>query len=66
MPQSQDPGPGSHSVLIFLLGLFLLTSPFTAWWMTAGAPWYFVFLCWFVLILLSAGLARRLMKHHDT
>lgn len=65
MPQSQDPGVGSHSVLIFLLGLFLIASPFATWWMTAGAPWYFIFVCWLLLIALSAILARRLIRHHD-
>ena len=65
MAQNQDTGPGAHSVLVFLLGLFLLASPFTSWWMTIGAPWYFPFALWLVLIILSAALAHRLIKRHD-
>ena len=65
MAQNQDPGPGSHCVLIFMLGVFLLASPFSTWWMTTVAPWYFPFVLWLLLIILSAALARRLIKRHD-
>ncbi len=65
MPQLQDSGAGSYSVLIFLLALFLLVSPFAAWWMGAMLPWYVPFLLWFGIILLSALLARSLIRRHD-
>ncbi|MCC5810357.1 MAG: hypothetical protein JJU06_08285 [Ectothiorhodospiraceae bacterium] len=65
MPQSQDSGAGSYSVLIFLLALFLLVSPFALWWMGAMPPWYFPFLLWLGIILLTALLSRSLIRRHD-
>lgn len=64
MAQFQETGPGGLSVLLFLLGLLFLASPFTTWWTSTGAPWYTVWVLWAILIGLSAALARR-VGHHD-
>ncbi|MEX0731901.1 MAG: hypothetical protein WED00_18500 [Aquisalimonadaceae bacterium] len=65
MPQLQDQGPGTHSVLIFLLAVFLVASPFTTWWMSAAAPWYFIYALWIAIIVLTWLLARRLRRDTD-
>ncbi len=65
MSPFQESSPGAYSVLIFLLGIFLLVSPFAAWWMGIRAPWYVPFLLWLVLIALSAALARSQVRRHD-
>lgn len=65
MTPFQESSPGSYSLLIFLFGLFLLASPFATWWMSAILPWYFPFLLWLVIIVLSAALARSLVRRHD-
>lgn len=64
MAQFQETSAAGLSVLLFLLGLLLLASPFTTWWMSVGAPWYTVWLLWGLLIGLAAVLARR-YGHHD-
>lgn len=63
MPQSQDQGAGAHSVLLFLFAIFLLASPFTTWWMTLVAPWYFVYLLWLLIIGLTGAVAYRMRRH---
>ncbi len=65
MTPPQESGPGSYSLLLFLFGLFLLVSPFATWWMGARPPWYFPFALWLMLIVLTAVLARRLVRGND-
>ncbi|WP_290648861.1 hypothetical protein [Aquisalimonas sp.] len=65
MAPIQDTGPGVSSVLLFLLGLLLIASPFSAWWMSIGAPWYTAWVLWGLLIGLSVLLSLRL-GHYDT
>lgn len=64
MPQFQETGPRGYSVLLFLLGLLLLISPFTDWWMSIGAPWYTAWVLWALLIGLTYLVVHRL-GHHD-
>lgn len=64
MAHLQESGLGGNSVLLFLLGLLLLASPFTAWWMSAGAPWYTAWVFWGLLIGLSGVISRR-YGHHE-
>jgi hypothetical protein len=51
-------------LLLFLLGVFLFASPFSAWWMGWPAAWYWPFLLWVALIGVGATLASRLMRSH--
>ncbi len=64
MAQFQETSAAGLSVLLFLLGLLLLVSPLTTWWMSVGAPWYTAWVLWALLIGLTAALARR-FSHHD-
>lgn len=64
MAQFQETSAAGLCVLLFLLGLLLLASPFTTWWMSMGAPWYTAWVLWGLLIGLTAALARR-FGHHD-
>ncbi|QIT56156.1 hypothetical protein HC341_13705 [Aquisalimonas sp. 2447] len=64
MAQFQETSAAGLSVLLFLLGLLVLASPFTTWWMSVGAPWYTAWVLWALLIGLTAALARR-SGHHD-
>jgi len=63
MPQGQDQGQSTHSVLIFVFALFLFASPFTVWWMLALPPWYVIYVLWLLIIGLSWLLARELRRH---
>lgn len=63
MPALSDSGVISESVLLALLALFLLASPFTAWWMQMTPPWWFAYALWLGLIGLIALLARRLYRY---
>lgn len=58
-----DHGAATESVLLALLALFALASPFAAWWMQLSPPWYFVYLIWLGLIGLIALLVRRLRRY---
>lgn len=64
MAQFQETSAAGLSVLLFLLGLLVLASPFTTWWMSVAAPWYTAWVLWALLIGLTAALARR-SGHHD-
>lgn len=46
-------------ILLLLLALFLLVSPFMAWWANPAAPWYRPYLIWLLIIALTWWLARR-------
>jgi hypothetical protein len=63
MPALSDSGVISESILLALLALFLLASPFTIWWMQATPPWWFIYALWLGLIGLTALLARRLHRY---
>ncbi len=43
-----------HTLLIALVALFLVNSPFTAWWARLSLPWYAMFILWAVIIALVA------------
>jgi hypothetical protein len=51
-----------RSLLLFLLGLFLLVSPLKPLWANADIPWYSVYLLWAGIIALAYGLQCR---NHD-
>jgi len=48
-----------HTLLIALVALFLVNSPFTAWWARLDLPWYAMFILWAVIIALVAINQRR-------
>ncbi len=48
-----------HSLLIFLIGLFLFNSPLRQWWSELALPWYVMFLAWLLIIVLVAINQRR-------
>lgn len=50
-------------VLVLALAIFLFATPFTAWWASAGLPWYAPFLLWAVLIA-AVALQQRLERRH--
>lgn len=60
---ASDYSAASESVLLALLALFLLVSPFAAWWMQLTPPWYVSYLLWAGLIVLNAALGRRLGRY---
>lgn len=37
-------------ILLFLLALFLLTSPFLHWWVTDSSAWYTPYVIWLIII----------------
>ncbi|MFK8077291.1 MAG: hypothetical protein AB8B84_11940 [Granulosicoccus sp.] len=43
-----------HSLLIFLVGVFLINSPLRQWWSDLALPWYAMYVPWLVIILLVA------------
>ena len=51
-------------LLLLALALFLFASPFTAWWASAGLPWFLPFILWGVLIA-AIGLQHWLEGSHD-
>lgn len=50
---SQRP-PSDHSFLIFLIGIFLFSSPLRQWWSGLPLPWYGMYLPWLLIIVLVA------------
>ena len=46
-------------IILFLLGLFLLCSPFTIWWMAQNHEWYLPYLLWMGVIVFTAILSRK-------
>jgi len=63
MPVAPDHSAASESILLALLALFLLASPFATWWMQLTLPWSFVYLIWLGLIVFIAALGRRLGRY---
>ncbi|HEX5514629.1 MAG TPA: hypothetical protein VFY81_09560 [Gammaproteobacteria bacterium] len=63
MPVTSDHSAASESLLLALLALFLLASPFAVWWMRQAPPWHFIYLIWLGLIVLVAALGRRLGRY---
>lgn len=63
MPAVPDYSAASESVIVALLALFLLASPFAAWWMEQTPPWYTSYLIWLGLIALIAVLNHRLARY---
>lgn len=63
MQTSPEAGGNGNSVLLFLFALFLLVSPFAAWWLSRDPPWYVPYALWLVLIALAALFARRFLRH---
>jgi len=45
---------GDHTLLIFLLALFLFNSPLNLWWSSSTLPWYVIFMPWLLIVLLLA------------
>jgi len=43
-----------HSLLIFLVGLFVINSPLRQWWSELALPWYTMFIPWLIVIGLVA------------
>ncbi|MFK7889373.1 MAG: hypothetical protein AB8B63_01050 [Granulosicoccus sp.] len=43
-----------HSLLIFLLALFVTNSPLNHWWTNTNLPWYSLYVVWLVVIALLA------------
>jgi NhaP-type Na+/H+ or K+/H+ antiporter len=50
-------------VLLFLLGVFLFVSPFSAWWAAKAGVWYLPYVLWLGLIVLIAWVVHR--RHDD-
>lgn len=50
-------------ILLFLLALFLLTSPLQHWWAADDALWLAPYLIWGLIIALAFWLQRRLDRH---
>lgn len=57
--------PTDHSLLICLLALFLVNSPFNQWWSTLTLPWYAMYLPWLLIIVLVAINQHRLHRKQD-
>ena len=49
-------------IILFLLGVFLLVSPFTLWWLEQSRFWLLPYLFWLVVIVLTAILSSRLSR----
>jgi len=58
LPKDNDK-PVDKVILLLLLALFLLVSPFMAWWATPDAPWYRPYLIWLFIIALTWWLQYR-------
>jgi hypothetical protein len=64
MPFRSDPGRSLDTVvLVFLLGVFLFVSPFSAWWGAVARVWYLPYVLWLGLIVLIAWVVHR--RHDD-
>ncbi|MFK8081173.1 MAG: hypothetical protein AB8B97_12875 [Granulosicoccus sp.] len=53
-----------HTLLIFLLAIFLFNSPINLWWSSITLPWYAVFAPWVLIVLLIAWNHSR-QEHGD-
>ncbi|MFK7996688.1 MAG: hypothetical protein AB8B87_21305 [Granulosicoccus sp.] len=45
---------GDHTLLIFVLAVFLFNSPLNIWWSSMALPWYAMFVPWLLIVLLLA------------
>jgi prepilin signal peptidase PulO-like enzyme (type II secretory pathway) len=63
MHTAPDNSSASESVLLALLALFLLASPFATWWMQLTPPWYLIYMIWLGLLGLIAAFSRRLARY---
>lgn len=61
----QNAPRSDHSLLICLLALFLVNSPFNQWWSTITWPWYAMYLPWLLIIILTAFNQYRLQRKQD-
>ena len=52
LPKDYDK-PIDKVILLLLLALFLLVSPFMAWWANTEASWYRPYLIWSLIIGLT-------------
>ncbi len=43
-----------HTLLLFVLALFVFHSPLSNWWTSLNLPWYVIFIFWGLLIILIA------------
>lgn len=50
----QDTPNHDHTILLFVLALFVFHSPLSNWWTSLNLPWYVIFIFWGVLIALIA------------
>ena len=57
--------PTDHSLLIFLLALFLVNSPLKQWWSGLTLPWYAMYLPWLLIIVLLAVNQHRQKRKID-
>ncbi len=62
-----NPGPNTRQIekilLVTVVVLFLLASPFVAWWAAEDRVWYMPYLIWLAIIGLAAWLTRR--RRHE-
>jgi len=58
LPKDNDK-PIDKVILLLLLALFLLVSPFMSWWANPDAPWYRPYLIWLFIIVLTWWLQYR-------
>ena len=64
MHQRFDSGRGRDIIVfLLLLALFLLASPFRAWWATPESPWHLPYLIWGGIIGVVYLVQRD--THHD-
>lgn len=62
---NQRQPPSDHSLLIFLLAVFLVNSPIKQWWSTLNLPWYAMYLPWLLIIVLVAVNQRHQKRNPD-
>ena len=62
---NQSLPPSDHSLLICLLALFLVNSPFNQWWAALTLPWYAMYLPWLLIIVLVAVNQHRRHRKQD-
>lgn len=55
----RDKIPYDHTLLIFLVALFVFSSPLTHWWSTLQLPWYSIFVFWGIFIILVVINTRK-------
>lgn len=51
-------------LVVFAIAVFIFASPFQMLWASPGTPWYFSYLLWFGVIVLTA-LVQRLRGSHE-